>query len=104
MHHRYKNQGSSLRKFLPQTAPIQQLPVMEYIKRGTIFFSTEVEDEILPTVLNLVGEGQVIFGSDMPHGDRERCAARMLQQRNDISEAAKVSILERNPARLYGLS
>jgi predicted TIM-barrel fold metal-dependent hydrolase len=104
MHHRYKNQGSSLRKFLPQTAPIQKLPVMDYIKRGNIYFSTEVEDEILPNVLNLVGEGQVIFGSDMPHGDRERCAARMLQERTDIGESAKVSILDKNPARLYGLA
>ncbi len=104
IHHRYKNQGSSLKKFLPQTAPIQKLPVMEYIKRGNIYFSTEVEDEILPNVLNLVGETQVIFGSDMPHGDRERCAARMLQERSDISETAKASILERNPARLYGIT
>ena len=104
MHHRYKNQGSTLQKFLPQTAPIQRLPVMEYVKRGNIYFSTEVEDEILPTVLNLVGEGQVIFGSDMPHGDRERCAARMLQERTDIGESAKVSILDKNPARLYDLA
>jgi predicted TIM-barrel fold metal-dependent hydrolase len=103
MHHRYKNQGSTLRTFLPQTAPVQKLPVMDYIKRGTIYFSTEVEDEILPDVLHLVGEGQVIFGSDMPHGDRERCAARMLQERSDVSESAKASILEKNPARLYGL-
>ena len=104
VHHRYKNQGSTLRKFLPQTAPIQQLPVMEYIKRGNVFFSTEVEDEILPNVLNLVGEGQIIFGSDMPHGDRERCAARMLQERGDISASAKESILDKNPARLYGIA
>ena len=104
MHHRYKNQGSSLKKFLPQTAPIQKLPVMDYIKRGNIYFSTEVEDEILPNVLNLVGETQVIFGSDMPHGDRERCAARMLQQRDDISDSAKVGILEANPAQLYGIA
>jgi len=104
IHHRYKNQGSTLRKFLPQTAPIQKLPVLEYIKHGNIFFSTEVEDEILPNVLNLVGEGQVIFGSDMPHGDRERCAARMLQERTDISESAKKSILDKNPARLYGIA
>jgi predicted TIM-barrel fold metal-dependent hydrolase len=89
---------------LPQTAPIQKLPVMEYIKRGNIFFSTEVEDEILPNVLKLAGEGQVIFGSDMPHGDRERCAARMLQERTDISESAKASILDTNPARLYGIA
>jgi predicted TIM-barrel fold metal-dependent hydrolase len=104
MHHRFKNQGSSLRKFLPQTAPIQKLPVMEYIQQGNIYFSTEVEDEILPNVLNLVGEGQVIFGSDMPHGDREPCAARMLQERKDIGEPAKESILEKNPTRLYGLA
>jgi len=104
VHHRYKNQGSTLRKFLPQTAPIQKLPVMEYIKHGNIFFSTEVEDEILPNVLNLVGEGQIIFGSDMPHGDRERCAARMLQERGDISASAKESILDKNPARLYGIA
>jgi predicted TIM-barrel fold metal-dependent hydrolase len=77
---------------------------MDYIKRGNIYFSTEVEDEILPTVLNLVGAGQIIFGSDMPHGDRERCAARMLQERKDISESAKVSILDNNPTRLYGLA
>jgi predicted TIM-barrel fold metal-dependent hydrolase len=104
LHHRYKNQGSTLKKFLPQTAPIQKLPVMEYIKRGNIYFSTEVEDEILPNVLNLVGESQVIFGSDMPHGDRERCAARTLQARTDIGESAKASILDKNPARLYGLA
>ncbi len=104
MHHRYKNQGSTLKKFLPQTAPLQKLPVMDYIKRGNIYFSTEVEDEILPHVLDLVGERQIIFGSDMPHGDRQRCAARMLQERKDISESAKASILDKNPARLYGIA
>jgi uncharacterized protein len=104
MHHRFKNQGSTLRKFLPQTAPIQKLPVMDYIKQGNIYFSTEVEDEILPHVLDLVGESQTIFGSDMPHGDRDRCAAGILQKRSDISASAKESILNKNPARLYGLS
>ena len=104
IHHRFKNQGSTLTKFLPQTAPIQKLPVMDYIKRGNIYFSTEVEDEILPHVLNLVGEGQVIFGSDMPHGDRDRCAAGILQKRTDISESAKANILDTNPARLYGIA
>jgi hypothetical protein len=39
----------------------------------------------------------------MPHGDRERCAARMLQERNDIGDTAKVNILDKNPARLYGI-
>ena len=104
MHHRYKHQGSALKKFLPQTAPVQKLPVMEYVKRGNLYFSTEVEDAILPHVLGLVGDTQVIFGSDMPHGDRDRCAAGMLQERGDISATAKTNILETNPARLYGIS
>ena len=77
---------------------------MEYIKRGNLYFSAELEDSILPHVMDLVGESQIVMGTDMPHGDRERYAARLLQERNDISAAAKTNILERNPARLYGLS
>jgi predicted TIM-barrel fold metal-dependent hydrolase len=54
--------------------------------------------------LNLVGESQVVFGSDMPHGDRDRCAAAILQKRTDISDSAKERILDKNPAKLYGLT
>jgi predicted TIM-barrel fold metal-dependent hydrolase len=53
-------------------------------------------------MIDLVGERQIVFGSDMPHGDRERFAARMLLERNDIGETTKKRILERNPLRLYG--
>ena len=76
---------------------------MDYIRRGNLYFSAEVEDALLPLVLDLVGEGRIVFGSDMPHGDRERFAARTLQERNDISSSGKESILERNPLRLYDL-
>ena len=101
--HRFKHQGKKLAAFLPQTKPVQKLPAMEYIKRGNLYFSAELEDSILPHVMDLVGESQIVMGTDMPHGDRERYAARLLQERNDISAAAKTNILERNPARLYGL-
>jgi predicted TIM-barrel fold metal-dependent hydrolase len=59
---------------------------------------------LLPQVLGLVGENQILFGSDMPHGDRERFAAGMLRERGDISDAAKTKILETNPANFYNLS
>ena len=65
--------------------------------------STEVEDALLPQVLELVGEDHVIFGSDMPHGDRERFAAKMLLDRADVAETARRKILEANPRRLYRL-
>lgn len=104
LNHRFQNQGQALAKFLPQTKPLQELPVMDYIKRGNLYFSAELEDFILPQVMELVGESQIVMGTDMPHGDRERFAARHLQDRSDLSASAKANILERNPSRLYGLT
>jgi len=104
LEHRFHNQGKYLAKFLPQTKPLQQLSALEYIKRGTLYFSAELEDSLLPQVMELVGERQIVMGTDMPHGDRERYAARLLQERKDLSAAAKANILEHNPARLYGLT
>ena len=104
LEHRFHNQGKYLAKFLPQTKPLQQLSALEYIKRGTLYFSAELEDSLLPQVMELVGERHIVMGTDMPHGDRERYAARLLQERKDLSAAAKANILEHNPARLYGLT
>ena len=73
-----------------------------YVRGGNLYWSAEVEDSLLPQVLDLVGEGQIVFGSDMPHSDRERFAAKTLLERDDVSESGKKAILESNPARLYG--
>jgi predicted TIM-barrel fold metal-dependent hydrolase len=104
LHHRYQHSGRNLANVVSRTAPIQKLPPMEYVRRANLYFSAEVEDVLLPQVLELVGDGQIMFGSDMPHGDRERFAADILQQRNDITDGAKTKILESNPARFYRLS
>ena len=104
LHHRFQHSGKNLANVVSRTAPIQKLPTMEYIKQGNLYFSAEVEDALLPQVLELIGDGQILFGSDMPHGDRERFAAGMLRERKDISDAAKNKILETNPARFYGLA
>ena len=103
LHHRFEHSGKNLSNVVSRTAPIQKLVPMDYIKKGNIYFSSEVEDVLLPQVLDLVGEGQLMFASDMPHGDRERFAAKTLQDRQDISTAAKTKILESNPAKFYRL-
>jgi len=103
LHHRFEHSGKNLSNVVSRTAPIQKLAPMDYIKKGNIFFSSEVEDVLLPQVLQLVGDGQLMFASDMPHGDRERFAAKMLQDRKDISDATKTKILETNPAKFYRL-
>jgi len=104
LHHRYQHSGKNLANIVSRTAPIQKLAPMEYVKKGNLYFSAEVEDALLPQVLELVGDGQIVFGSDMPHGDRERFAAGMLRERHDISDAAKTKILESNPVKFYNLS
>jgi len=103
LEHRFKHAGGYLAKVLPQVAPRALAAPAEYLKRGNLYFSAEVEDSLLPQAIDLVGERQIVFGSDMPHGDRERFAAHALQQRTDISGAVKQSILETNPRRMYDL-
>jgi predicted TIM-barrel fold metal-dependent hydrolase len=103
MDHRFRRTRNQLSTFHSQTAPQHALPPIEYVRKGNLFFSTEADDLLLPQVIDLVGENNMIFGSDMPHGDREPFAARKVQARTDVSASAKTKILETNPARLYGL-
>jgi predicted TIM-barrel fold metal-dependent hydrolase len=103
LEHRFRHAGGYLAKVLPQVAPRALASPKDYLGRGNLYFSCEVEDAILPYVLGLVGEGQMLFGSDMPHGDRERFAARALEGRADLGAAAKAKILEENPRRFYRL-
>ena len=103
LHHRFQHSGKNLANVVSRTAPIQKLAPMDYIQQGNIYFSAEVEDSLLPQVLTLVGDGQIVFASDMPHGDRERFAAKMLRDRNDISAKAKNNILDANPTKFYCL-
>jgi uncharacterized protein len=93
----------SMAKIIPQTAPRAASPPREYLRRGNLYVSAEVDDTLLPQVIELLGDDHIIFGSDMPHGDRERFAAKTLLARTDLDNAAKRKILEDNPRRLYRL-
>jgi hypothetical protein len=95
--------ATSMARIIPQTAPRAARPPREYLSRGNLYVSTEVDDVLLPQVIDLVGEDHIIFGSDMPHGDRERFAARTLLARADLGETVKRKILADNPRRLYRL-
>ena len=73
--------------------PVQQLPPMEYVKKGNLYFTAEVEDDAT-TGFGFTSATDKYVASDMPHGDRERFAASKLQGRKDLGEAAKKKILE----------
>lgn len=103
MDHRFVHSGNFLADILVDTVPKAKLAPMEYMRQGNLYLSAEVEDALLPQVVDLVGEGQVVYGSDMPHGDREVLSSDYLKQREDLSETVKTRILQDNGARLYNL-
>lgn len=83
--------------------PVQKQWPIDYITKGNMYFSAEVQDVLLSQVPELVSDGQIIFVSGILHGDSERFAAKMSQDREDISDPAKTKILEANPVRFYRL-
>ena len=76
-------------------------PPGEYLRSGRVYISGEVEDALLPQALELLGEDQFLFASDMPHADREPFATRELEARADVPASAKRKILDDNPRRFY---
>jgi predicted TIM-barrel fold metal-dependent hydrolase len=75
----------------------------EYLREGNVYFGFEVEDHLLPQVLQMVGPTQFIYASDIPHGDRMFDSVAYLRQRADVSPADQDLLLYQNAARFYRL-
>jgi predicted TIM-barrel fold metal-dependent hydrolase len=88
----------------PAARPAARRPPLEYLQSGQVYITCEVDDRLLPQVVTLIGEDQIFFASDIPHGDREPDAVKTLEGRTDLTEAAKRKILYDNAARFYSLS
>jgi predicted TIM-barrel fold metal-dependent hydrolase len=88
----------------PGARPAAQRPPLEYLQSGQVYITCEVDDRLLPQVMALMGEDQIFFASDIPHGDREPDAVKTLRGRTDLTEPAKRKILYDNAARFYRLA
>ena len=84
-------------KGLPKLTP------EEYIKSGRVFIGFEVDEEMLPYVIQRWGEDCWLYASDIPHGHRIVNAPQQFELRKDISEVAKRKLLIDNTASFYGL-
>lgn len=76
----------------------------EYVREGNIYFSCEVEEKTLPTVLHLVGEDKILFASDYPHERRKGefyADIDELLAREDLTQAQKEKVLYQNASRFY---
>ena len=75
----------------------------EYIAAGRIFIGFEVDDDLLPYMVNKYGTDCWVYASDIPHAHRVPQSPKYLVNRTDIPDADKSRILYEGTARLYGL-
>ncbi len=82
-----------------------QRPPREYLERGQVFVTCEPEEEILPGVIDVLGDDFIMYASDYPHWDGDFPeSTRPLRERRDISDASRRKILGDNARRFYALS
>jgi len=82
---------------LPQMTPL------EYIQDGRIFIGFEIDDQLLPYMVDKYGTDCWVYASDIPHAHRKPDSARHVLNRTDLPQVAKDRILWEGTARLYGL-
>jgi uncharacterized protein len=76
----------------------------EHLKSGRLYFEAELEDELLPFTVQVLGDKALVFASDFPHFTRADHIAegvKRFQERPDLSDEAKQRILGDNARRLY---
>jgi uncharacterized protein len=84
-------------------APLCKRKPSEYVIHNSWFFATEPEEEMLPYVMERIGEDKILFASDYPHWDGIfPHVVSTIRERKDISERAKAKILGENALRFYG--
>ncbi|MBI4609106.1 MAG: amidohydrolase family protein [Candidatus Rokubacteria bacterium] len=76
----------------------------EYVRGGTLYFSCEADEWLLPQAVRLVGENQIVYASDFPHWDHDYPASlEEIRSRGDLTDVQKRKLLADNARRLYGL-
>ncbi|MCY4441426.1 MAG: amidohydrolase family protein [Deltaproteobacteria bacterium] len=75
----------------------------EYLAEGRVYVTCEAEEPLLPQVIDLVGEDQILIEGDIPHAEARETGIEELRERTDISEAVKQKILRENGLAFYKL-
>jgi predicted TIM-barrel fold metal-dependent hydrolase len=81
---------------------LPQRSTEEYLSSGRLFVAPEAHDPLLLQEMALIGEQQILFSSDFPHGEGRDNAADEFLDRSDLSESQKHLILYNNAVRFYG--
>jgi len=87
---------------MPNASELPRTSIRECAGSGRIFMAAEADDRMLHLLFELIGEEQVLFSSDFPHGEGRENAALEILARSDLSEIQKRKLLYDNTARLFG--
>jgi predicted TIM-barrel fold metal-dependent hydrolase len=90
------------RKRMADPTMLPRNVIEEYLRSGRIFLGVESDDRMLSHELALLGDGQILYSSDFPHGEGRDEAAIEIIGRNDISADQKRKILYENAVRFFG--
>jgi predicted TIM-barrel fold metal-dependent hydrolase len=90
------------RSQMPIKDEVPQRSIEEYAKSGRIFVAGEAGDKLLRQEIELLGEDQFLYSSDLPHGEGRHNAAKEIICRGDIGETQKRKILYDNAVRFFG--
>jgi predicted TIM-barrel fold metal-dependent hydrolase len=90
------------RSQMPIKNELSQKTIEEQAKSGRIFIAGEADDRMLLQEIELLGEDQILYSSDLPHGEGRHDAAKEILAREDITEPQKRKILYGNAIRFFG--
>jgi len=90
------------RRGAPVATDMPPKRVIEYVRSGNFFVTCEGDDEVLPAEIELMGEDNLLFASDMPHPEMRDNAAEEILENTELSDTQKRKILYDNVVRYYG--
>lgn len=74
-----------------------------YIKSDRVFIHAEPGEDLIPQVVDILGDNSLVYASDWPHWDHEYPeSVAHLWDRKDLTENQKRAILADNARAMYG--
>lgn len=89
------------RRRMADPAMLPASTVEDYIASGRLYLAVESSDAMMAQELVLLGERQILYSSDFPHGEGRDEAATEIIGRTDIGEDQKRRILYDNAAEFF---
>jgi predicted TIM-barrel fold metal-dependent hydrolase len=90
------------RSQMPIKNELSEKTIEEQAKSGRIFIAGEADDRMLPQEIDLLGEDQILYSSDLPHGEGRHNAAKEILAREEITDSQKRKILYGNAVKFFG--